>query len=159
MADLGHRATRIVDQRPDVVHDRLLQLAARLQSELPPIPAGSQAATALGMSGPMAIAVDDRGPRQIDVRTTEGRIRAEASADLAPAAGDRTTLTLTLEIKPQGFAANMILGVALKTMPDLERTVIDGLETGLDDLVTELAKPDETWDPAAWVPPGLPTND
>ncbi len=158
MADLGHRASRIVDQRPDVVHARLLELAARLRDETPPIEPGTQAATVLGFSGPVTVEIFDRSPSRIELRTTQGRIRGEAAADLTPTAGGtRTNLALALEIKPQGFAANMLLGVALKTMPGVEQQVVDGLETGLDDLVTELAKPDAEWDANAWQPPGIPT--
>jgi hypothetical protein len=157
MTDLGHRASRLVDQRPDVVHDRLLQLAARLRSELPPIEPGSQAATALGVSGPLEVAIVDRGPGRIELRTTEGRIRGEGAVDLAPAdGGARTQLTLALAVKPQGFAANLVLGVALRTMPGIEQQIVDGLEANLDDLVRELAKPEGEWDPAAWQPVGLP---
>ena len=158
MADLGHRASRIVDQPRDVVHARLLELAERLRDETPPIEAGTQASTLLGISGPIGVEIFDRSPSRIEIRTTQGRIRAEAAADLTPVdGGRRTNLGLTLDIKPQGFAANMMLGVALKTMPGVEQKVIDGLETGLDDLAAELAKPDAEWDAAAWNPPGLPT--
>lgn len=158
MTDLRHRASRIVDQRPDVVHARLLELAARLRDEAPPIEPGTQAATILGFSGPIGVEVFDRSAGRIELRTTQGRIRAAAAADLTPAdGGTRTNLALELEIKPLGFAANMMLGVALKTMPGVEQKVIDGLETGLDDLAAELAKPDAEWDAAAWDPPGLPT--
>jgi hypothetical protein len=156
MADLGHQASRIVDQRPEVVHDRLLQLAARLRDELPPIEPGTQAATMLGISGPVEVEVADRGPNRIELRTTQGRIRGEATADLAPTSDDRTNLTLTLEVKPQGFAANMMLGVALNTMPGARKQVIDGLETALTDLAAELAKPEDEWDAASWQPPGIP---
>lgn len=157
MADLGHRASRVVDQRPDVVHARLLELAARLRNEAPPIEAGTQAATILGFSGPVTVEIFDRSPSRIELRTTQGRIRGEAAADLTPAdGGARTNVALELAIKPQGFAANMMLGVALKTMPGVEQKVVDGLETGLDDLATELAKSDAEWDAAAWNPPGLP---
>jgi hypothetical protein len=155
MADLGHRATRVVDQRPDVVHDRLLELAARLRDELPPIEPGTQAATALGTSGKLEVEIADRSPSRIELRTTQGRIRGEGTVDLAPAADGRTNLTMALEIKPQGFAANMMLGVALRTMPNLEQQVVAGLDAALDDLVIELAKPDDQWDPASWTPPGL----
>ena len=158
MADLGHRTSRLVDQRPEVVHARLLQLAARLRDELPPIEAGTQASTALGMSGRLDVEILDRGPNRIELRTTEGRIRGEGAVDLAPAEGDRTTVTVALDIKPQGFAANLMLGVALKTMPNVERQVIDGLEANLDALAIELAKPDADWDPAAWQPVGLPAR-
>lgn len=147
-----------MDQRPVVVHVRLLELAARLRDESPPIEPGTQAATILGFSGPFAVEILDRGPSRIELRTTQGRIRGEAAADLSPAdGGTRTNLAVTLEIKPQGFAANMMLGVALKTKPRVEQQVIDGLEAGLDDLVKELAKPDAEWDAGAWQPPGLPT--
>ena len=158
MADLGHRTSRLVDQRPEVVHARLLQLAARLRDELPPIEAGTQASTALGLSGRLDVEILDRGPNRIELRTTEGRIRGEGAVDLAPAEGDRTTVTVALDIKPQGFAANLMLGVALKTMPNVERQVIDGLEANLDALAIELAKPDADWDPAAWQPVGLPAH-
>ena len=155
MADLGHRASRVVDQRPDIVHDRLLELAARLRDELPPIEAGTQAATALGMTGRLDIEILDRSPSRIELRTTQGRIRGEGAVDLVPTADGRTNLTMALEIKPQGFAANLMLGVALKTMPNVEQQVIDGLNRALDDLAVELAKPDDQWDAAKWTPPGL----
>jgi hypothetical protein len=155
VADLRHRASRVIDQRQAVVHDRLLELAARLRDELPPIEAGTQAATALGMSGRLDIDLVDRGPGRIELRTTQGRIRGEGVVDLAPTADGRTNLTMALEIKPQGFAANLMLGVALKTMPNLERQVIDGLDAALDDLAVELAKPDDQWDATAWTPPGV----
>ena len=156
MADLGHRASRIVDQAPDVVHDRLLELAARLRDELPPIEAGTQAATALGVTGPLEVEIHDRSPSRIELRTTQGRIRGEGAVDLEPTADGRTNLTMALAVKPQGFAANLMLGVALRTMPGVEQQVIDGLEANLDDLSRELAKPDAEWDPAAWQPVGLP---
>jgi hypothetical protein len=156
MADLGHQASRVVDQRPDVVHDRLLQLAARLRDELPPVEAGSQAATALGMSGPLEVEILDRSPRRIELRTTQGRIRGEGAVDLAPTVDGKTTVTMTLAVKPQGFAANLMLGVALRTMPGVEQQVIEGLEANLDDLARELAKPVAEWDPATWQPVGLP---
>jgi hypothetical protein len=155
VADLGHRASRVVDQRPAVVHDRLLQLAARLRDELPPIEAGTQAATALGVTGRLDVEIADRGPSRIELRTTQGRIRGEGAVALAPTADGRTNLTMALEIKPHGFAANLMLGVALTTMPNIEQQVIDGLEAALDDLAVELAKPDDQWDAASWTPPGL----
>jgi hypothetical protein len=48
-----------------------------------------------------------------------------------------------------------MLGVALKTMPNIEQQVIDGLNRALDDLAVELAKPDDQWDATAWTPPGV----
>ena len=156
MASLEHHALRLVNQRTEIVHDRLLELAARLRDELPPIEPGTQAATVLGMTGPVGIEVIDRGPNRIELRTTEGRIRGEAAADLAPTEDGQTNLSLGLVVQPQGFAANMMLGVALRTMPNVERQVIDGLETALTDLAAELAKPDGEWDARAWTPPGLP---
>jgi hypothetical protein len=156
VTDLGHRASRIVDQSPAVVHDRLLELAARLRDELPPIEAGTQAATALGVTGPLEVEILDRGPSRIELRTTQGRMRGEGAVDLEPTSDGKTTMTMALTVKPQGFAANLMLGVALRTMPGLEQQVIDGLEANLDDLARELAKPDAEWDPAAWQPVGLP---
>jgi hypothetical protein len=156
VADLGHRASRVVDQRPDVVHDRLLQLAGRLRDELPPIEAGTQASTALGVTGPLEVEIVDRSPTRIELRTTQGRIRGEGAVDLEPTADGRTKMTMALAVKPQGFAANMMLGVALRTMPGVEKQVIAGLEANLDSLVAELAKPDADWNPAAWQPVGLP---
>lgn len=157
MADLGHRASRIVDQRQDVVHARLLELAVRLRDELPPIQPSTQAATALGITGDLGVEISDRGPSRIEIRTTQGRIRGEGIVDLDPGGdGSKTQLTMALDIRPQGFAANMMLGVALRTMPDVERRVVDGLEAGLDSLALELAKSDADWDPSSWTPPGLP---
>jgi hypothetical protein len=152
---IEHRATRLIDQRPDVVHARLLELAERLRRELPPIEPGTQAATVLGMSGPIDVEVLDQGPGRIELRTTQGRIRGEAAADLVATSDGKTALTLEMVVNPLGFAANMMLGVALKTMPGVEQRLIEGLETALTDLATELAKPDEEWDPAAWTPPGV----
>jgi hypothetical protein len=153
---IEHRATRLVDQRPDVVHARLLELAERLRHELPPIEPGTQAATVLGVSGPVEIEVVDRSPSRIELRTTQGRIRGEAAADLVATPDGKTNVTLEMAVKPEGFAANMMLGVALKTMPGLEQRLIEGLETSMTDLATELAKPDGEWDAASWLPAGIP---
>jgi hypothetical protein len=158
VADLAHRASRVVDQEPAVVHDRLLELAARLRHELPPIEPGTQAASALGVTGDLGLEIGDRGPSRIELRTTRGRIRGQGAVDIAPADGGRTTISMALAVKPDGFAASLMLGVALRTMPDLERRVVDGLEDGLDDLAVELAKPDAEWDAASWRPPGLPAR-
>jgi len=38
MTVLSHRATRTVDQRPEVVHDRLLELAERLRTAIAATP-------------------------------------------------------------------------------------------------------------------------
>lgn len=155
MADLRHRAVRVVDQEPAVVHARLLELAGRLRDEAPPIEPGTQAAQLLGTSGSLGIEIADRGPSRIELRTTEGRIRANAAADIAPTADGRTNLGLAVEITPDGFAANLMLGAALRVMPNVEQQVIDGLEESFDDLVIELAKPDAEWDAALWEPAAL----
>jgi hypothetical protein len=155
MTSIEHRATRTVDQRPDVVHDRLVELAGRVRDETPPVEQGTQIATVLGMSGDLGIEVVDHGPPRIELRTTQGRIRAVGIADLEPAGDGRTTITFSGSVAPRGFAANLMLGVALKAMPNLEKDVVAGLERGFDDLVVELAKPDDEWDAAAWQPTGL----
>jgi hypothetical protein len=111
----------------------------------------------LGIDGSLGIEVADRGSDRIELRTTRGRIRGEGVATIAPLdGGSRTRLTMALELRPKGFAANVMLGAALATMPDARRQVIDGLERGLDDLAAELAKPEGDWDAAAWKPPGVP---
>jgi hypothetical protein len=153
---IEHRATRLVDQRPDVVHARLLELAERLRHELPPIEPGTKAATVLGVSGRVDVEVFDRSPSRIELRTTQGRIRGEAAADLVATPDGKTNVTLEMAVKPEGFAANMMLGVALKTMPGLEQRLIEGLEASLTDLAAELAKPDGEWNAANWLPPGIP---
>jgi hypothetical protein len=107
------------------------------------------------MTGRLDIEILDRSPTRIELRTTQGRIRGQGAVDLVPTADGRTNLTMALDIKPQGFAANLMLGVALKTMPNLERQVIEGLDGALDDLAVELAKPDDQWDATAWTPPGV----
>jgi hypothetical protein len=110
----------------------------------------------LGIDGPLGVEIGDRGPSRIELRTTRGRVRGEGSAILVPIhVGTGTRLTMSLLVKPQGFAANLMLGAALATMPNAQRQVVDGLERGLDDLVVELAKPDGEWDAAAWQPPGV----
>jgi hypothetical protein len=155
VASIEHRASRLVDQRPEVVHARLLELAERLRNELPPIEPGTQAATMLGVTGRIDVQVVDQGPNRIQLRTTEGRIRGEATADLAPTPDGKTNLDLAMVVEPQGFAANMMFEVALKTMPGVKQQLIDGLETSLTDLATELAKPDGEWDAASWQPPRM----
>lgn len=160
MAELSHSAVRLVDQRPDVVHARLLELAGRLRDEAPPIEAGTQAAALLGISGPLGIEYASRGPSRIELRTTRGRIRGQGAAILEPAdGGSRTRLTMGATVRPEGFTANLVFGAALAARPEIERQVVDGLERGLDDLVIELAKPDGEWDAAAWWPPGLPPRE
>jgi hypothetical protein len=158
MADLAHSASRLVDQRPDVVHDRLLELAARLQREVPPVEHGTQAASLLGMSGPLGIEIGDRGPHRIELRTTNGRVRGEGAADLTSTPDGRTNLKMSLLVKPHGFGASAMLGLALAARPEIRQQVIVGLERGLDDLVAELAKPDSEWDAGRWQPPGLPVR-
>ena len=99
MADLTHSASRDIDQPPDVVHARLLELAERLRQEAPPVPAGSQPAMLLGIDGPLGIETIDRGPSRIELRTTRGRVRGEGSAVLAALdGGTRTKLTMSLAI-------------------------------------------------------------
>jgi hypothetical protein len=154
---LAHEARRTVDQRPDVVHDRLIQLAERLRDELPPIEPGTQPASLLGIAGPLGVAIEDRGPTRIELRTTRGRITGNASADVVPTPDGRTSLTIAVVIEPHGFAADMMLGIALRARPEIERQVIDGLEAAMTDLATELAKPAGEWDPDTWRPVGLPT--
>lgn len=112
----------------------------------------------LGMSGSLGIEIADRGPSRIELRTTQGRVRGEGAVDIAPSADGGSTVSMLAIVKPQGFAANMMLGVAMKSMPGLERQIIDGLERGFDDLARELAKPDGEWDAARWQPPGLPAR-
>jgi hypothetical protein len=158
VADLEHRSSRVVDQRPDVVHDRVLELAQRVRDEAPPIEPGTEVATLLGVTGSPGIEVSDRGPRRIEVRSTRGRVRAEAAADISPADGNRTSLQFGLVVRPQGFAANMMLGVAMSARPQIRRELVDGIERGMDDLAVELAKPDDQWDAGAWMPPGLPVR-
>jgi hypothetical protein len=156
VANLQHQSTREIDQRPEVVHDRLLQLAVRLRDEAPPIAPGSQAATLLGITGSLEIEIADRGPSRIELRTTRGRVRGEASADIRPTDDGRTRLSAGVVIEPRGMAANLMLSVALGARPTIRDEVVDGLERGMTDLAVELAKPDATWDPYAWTPPGLP---
>jgi hypothetical protein len=156
VADLVHRSSRTIDQRPDVVHDRLMELATRLRDEAPGIPPGSQAATLLGTSGPLGIEIADRGPGRIELRTTQGRIRGEGAVDIAGRPDGRTDVTMLAVVKPQGFAANMMLSVGLQARPGLQAEIESGLERGLDDLAKELAKPDDEWDASSWMPPGTP---
>ena len=158
MADLEHHASRVVDQRPDVVHDRVLELAERVRDEAPPIEPGTEVATLLGVTGSPGIEVADRGAGGIEIRSTRGRVRAEAVANITPADGDRTSLAIGVVVRPQGFAANMMLGVALSARPQIRRDLVDGIERGMDDLAIELAKPDDEWNAGAWMPPGLPVR-
>jgi hypothetical protein len=168
VTDFSHRASRVVDQAPAVVHERLLELARRLRDEAPPIEPGTQPATLLGITGSLGIEVADRGPARIELRTTRGRVHAAAAADIARAdegtgaaagatgAGDRTALSILVVVRPQGFAANLMLSAALGARPNLRQEIVDRLEGGFSDLAHELAKPDGEWDAAAWRPPGLP---
>ena len=159
MADLTLQSTRVIDQGPEVVHDRLLELAERLRDELPPVERGTQAANVLGVSGRLPLEIGDRGPGRIEVRTTDGRIRGQAAADLAPTADGKTKLTLSVAVEPQGFAANMMLGAAVGMVPGGRERIVDRMERAFDDLAVELAKPDRQWDARAWTPPGLPVRE
>ena len=154
MADLVHRSSRTIDQRADVVHDRLLQLAVRLRDEAPSIPPGSTAATFLGVTGPLGIEIGDRGPNRIELRTTRGRVRGEGAVDITPRPDGRTDVAMLALVKPQGVAANLVLGAALGARPQLREGIEAGLERGFDDLAVERAKPDAEWEPSAWMPPG-----
>lgn len=154
MADLVHRSSRTIDQRPEVVHDRLLELGARLRDELPPIQAGTQAASVLGVTGLVPIEIRDLGTGRIEMRTMTGRIRGEAAADLKPDDGGRTALALSIAIKPQGFAASMMLAAGVQ-MAGGRQKLVDSLDRVLDDLVVELAKPTGEWSATTWTPPGL----
>jgi hypothetical protein len=156
VADLVHRSSRTVNQRPDVVHDRLMELATRLRDEAPSVPSGSQAATLLGTSGPLGIEIADRGPSRIELRTTQGRIRGEGAVDITGRPDGRTDVAMLAVVKPQGFAANMMLSVGLQARPGMQDEIEKGLERGFDELATELAKPDDEWDPASWMPSGIP---
>jgi hypothetical protein len=156
VANIEHESTRTIAQPQAVVHARLLELAQRLRDELPPVQEGDRAAHLLGVSGPLGVEIGDRGPARIDIATTNGRIRGEGAADLTPTADGGTTLTMQLAIKPQGFAANLMLGMATATIPNFEERFRDVMESGMTDLAHELEKPDGEWDPAAWKPPGLP---
>lgn len=156
MADLTFSSSRVVAQQPGVVHDRLIELAERLGREAPAVPAGSQAASFMGFSGPVAIEIADRGPGRVELRTTQGRVRGSAAALIAATADGGTALTMSVAIQPQGFAANVMLGAALGARPQLRQQIVDGLERALDDLAIELAKPAEEWDAASWWPPSLP---
>jgi hypothetical protein len=156
MTDLAHRSSRVVDQRPEVVHERLLELANRLREDLPPITPGTQAATLLGITGSLGIEVADRGPERIEIRTTRGRVRADAAAAIRPNGDGQTELSMGVKVWPRGFAANVVLGAALAARPRIQQDVIDGLERAMTDLARELAKPDGEWDASAWQPPGLP---
>ncbi len=147
-----------MSQRPDVVHDRVLQLANRLRDDAPPVEAGDELATLLGITGSLEIQVADRGPSRIDLQTTRGRILALAEADIVANGADQTSLTITVTAQPQGFAANMMLGVALSARPQIRQGLESGMERGMDELALELAKPDDQWDPGAWMPQGLPVR-
>jgi hypothetical protein len=152
MADLSHRATRLVDQDPGVVHDRVLELAHRLRDEAPAIPPGSQPAMLLGTSGRLPIQVRDGGPGRIELTTTEGRIRGRAVADIAAEDGGRTSLSIAVAAEPKGMTANLLLGAALGARPNLRQELVNGLEDAMTELAAELAKPDGAWDAAAWQP-------
>jgi len=152
VADLAHRATRLVDQDPAVVHDRVLELADRLRAEAPMIEPGSQPAMLLGTSGSLGIEVRDAGPGRIELTTTQGRIRGHVTADIAPADGGRTNLAIAVSVEPKGMAAGLMLGAALSARPNIRHDLVTGLEEGMTDLAAELAKPDGEWDAATWQP-------
>ncbi len=155
MADLTYSSTRTIEQAPGVVHDRVLELAQRLRDEAPVVPEGSGPGTMLGVSGRLDVEIADRGPNRIEVRTTEGRIRVEAAADIAGRPDGRTDLTIGATVRPQGMAANLMMSAALGARPDIRQRVENGIESAFDDLATELAKPDDQWDASSWNPPGI----
>lgn len=155
MADLSYSSTRTIEQQPAVVHDRVLELARRLRDEAPDVKAGSQAGTMLGVSGQLDIEIADRGPNRIELRTTEGRIRVEAAANIVARPDGRTDLTIGTTVRPQGMAASLMMSAALGARPEIRQRVENGFESAFDDLAAELAKPDDQWDASSWNPPGL----
>jgi len=141
-----------VDQDPAVVHARVLELAQRLRAEAPTIPPGSQPAMLLGTSGSLGIELRDVGPGRIELTTTQGRIRGQVAADIAPADGGRTNLAIAVSVEPKGMAAGLMLGAALSARPNIRHDLVTGLEEGMTDLAAELAKPDGEWDADTWQP-------
>lgn len=111
---------------------------------------------ALGVDGPLGIEVADRGRSRIELRTTRGRIRGEASATIVGRPDWRTDLAIDVVVKPQGFMGNMTLAAILGA--DRRQMVEAALERAFDDLAIELAKPDGEWDASAWQPPGAPVR-
>ena len=155
MADVSYASKRTIDQAPAVVHDRVLELATRLRDEAPSVPPGSGAGTMFGVTGRLDVEIADRGPNRIELRTTEGRIRVEAAADIVGRPDGRTDLTIGATVRPQGMAASLMLSAALGARPEMRQRVENGFESAFDDLATELAKPDGEWDASSWNPPGL----
>jgi len=155
VADISYSSTRTIAQAPAVVHDRVLQLAQRLRDEAPTVPSGSQAGSMFGVTGRLDVEIADRGPTRIELRTTEGRIRVEAAADIVGRPDGRTDLTIGTIVRPQGMGASLMLSAALGARPEIRQRVENGIESAFDDLATELAKPDDQWDAASWNPPGL----
>jgi len=109
----------------------------------------------LGVTGQLDVEIGDRGPNRIELRTTEGRIRVEAAADVVGRPDGRTDLTIGATIRPQGMGASLMLSAALGARPEIRQRVENGIEAAMDDLATELAKPDDQWDASRWNPPGL----
>jgi hypothetical protein len=155
VADISYSSTRTIEQAPAVVHDRVLELARRLRDEAPTVPPGSGPASMLGVTGQLDVEIGDRGPNRIELRTTEGRIRVEAAADVIGRPDGRTDLTIGATIRPQGMGASLMLSAALGARPEIRQRVENGIEAAMDDLSTELAKPDDQWDASSWNPPGL----
>lgn len=109
----------------------------------------------LGVSGQLDIEIADRGPNRIELRTTEGRIRVEAAANIVARPDGRTDLTIGTTVRPQGMAASLMMSAALGARPEIRQRVENGFESAFDDLAAELAKPDDQWDASTWNPPGL----
>ena len=139
------RAVAVVAQPPGVVHARLVELAERVRSEPPHVPAGSQAAQLLGLDGPVGLRIHDRGPDRIELETLDGRVRGALAALLAPTP-DGTSLTLEIALRPEGFMGSMALGMAERMVPNLRTRFDEGVSRALEDLARELAVPDAEWD-------------
>ena len=152
MADLAHRATRLVEQDPAVVHDRVLELAKRLRDEAPTIEPGSQPAMLLGTSGSLGIELRDVGPGRIELTTTQGRIRGHIAADIAPADGGRTNLAIAVSVEPKGMAAGLMLGAALGARPNIRQRPGDRARGGDDGSCRRAREARRRVGRAAWQP-------
>ena len=142
---IEHRTTREVTQPRDVVHSRLLELASLIRDEMPAMPPGNPVGRVLGIRGPIALNIHDRGPSRIDLETLQGRIRFHGSAILETRFDGGTDMTIEMSLRPGGISGRLLLGVGRRVLPGYESVFLPEMEQTVTRLAAALSVADADW--------------
>ena len=142
---IEHRTAREVTRPRDVVHSRLLELASLIRDEMPAIPPGDPIGRVLGIRGPIALEIHDRGPSRIDVKTVHGRIRFHGSAVLETRFDGGTDMTIETGLRPGGISGRLLLGIGRRVLPEFASDVWPGMEQQVSELAAALSLSEADW--------------